>query len=172
MSGYCHNSWEGREELGGAKDGGITWLGPEEGSFCWWGRDTWGQAGWQSVTRVTIQTRVTRVPHWSAPQLTNIIGPDSNSKYANKIITSSSSVSLSIISDGSFVHFLVSVALMIKKYFKSFYGVKIIYLHQVLEQGRRSYYPPISLSSVYIWCLGVRFSLPRCVFCIVYRCQV
>ena len=92
-------------------------------------------------------------------------------KYSNKIITSSSSVSLSIISDGSFVHFLVSVALMIKKYFESFFGVKIIYLHQVLEQGRRWYYPPISLSSVYLWYLGVRFTLPRSL-CILYRLQV
>lgn len=102
---------------------------------------------------------VSHVPPIGQQQPANIIGPDSNFKYANKIIRSSSSVSLSIISDGSFVHFLVSAALMIEKYFKSFFGVKIIYLHQVLEQGRRSYYPLISLSSVYLWYLGARLSL-------------
>ena len=128
LSKYClgivtaHEEWG--EELRVAKDGGITWLGPEEGSFCLRTvtvGDTRRQEGWQSVPTLTRGSRV-------------LIGQHHVSwfKYANKIITSSSSVSLSIISDRPFVHFLVSVALMIKSISRVFYCVsRLWYLYQV-----------------------------------------
>ena len=131
----------------------------------------WGP--WQWVTRGA--RRADRVsPPWHVSHVSSLVSWHvSWFKYANKIITSPSSVSLSIISDGPFVHFLVSVALMIKKCFKSFllcqdYDIFI----KFLEQGRRSHYPRIILSSVNISGVSVSASLSRCVFCVDCRCQV
>ena len=86
-------------------------------------------------------------------------------KYSNKIITSSSSVSLSIISDGSFVHFLVSVALMIKKYLKSFWLCQdIIHLYQVSEAREEVILSSLSPYHQYIFGMSVSASLSLAVY--------
>ena len=86
-------------------------------------------------------------------------------KYSNKIITSSSSVSLSIISDGSFVHFLVSVALMIKKYLKSFWLCQDnSSLSSCWSKGGGDIIFLITLSSVYLWSMSVSASLSLAVY--------